>query len=272
MEQKKVTGTNQEAVSGTRVRRKPGQVLGVATERDALACRFVCEQGVMTVEQLWRAVWWSPESNSPRYAYDRVSFLERAGFLVGIRTAYSLKTFFKATRMAQELAMSHGEGPSLIPLATPPQNEIGHSDGLTELRLAVIRADKLGSAADGAAPWRTDRVLAVDPAFPKERFYGHMPDAIWTTQSGKRVAVEYERTRKVVSRLRLKVETFSREIARPDRAFDLVLWIGVPGTLPTLTQALASHPAQKLRTMGDFIAELKTPQSVAGSVDERGRG
>ena len=62
-----------------------------------------------------------------------MSFLERAGFLAGIRTAYSLKTFFKATRMAQELAMSVGEGPSLIPLATPPQNEIGHADGLTTI-------------------------------------------------------------------------------------------------------------------------------------------
>ncbi len=265
-----MTGTNREAVSGTRARRKPGQVLGVATERDALACRFVCEQGVMTVEQLWRAVWWSPESNSPRYAYERVLFLERARFLVGIRTSYSLKTFFKATRMAQELAMSRGEGPSLIPLASPPGNEIGHSDGLTELRLAVIRSGKLGSA--GAAPWRTDRVLAIDPTFPRERFYSHMPDAIWTTQSGKRIVVEYERTRKVVSRLRLKVEAFSRELTRPDRAFDLVLWVGVPGTLPTLTQALVSHPAQKLRTMGEFIAELKAPASEPGPVNHLGGG
>ena len=35
---------------------------GVVTDR--LACRWICESGVMTVEQLWRAVGWSPESNS----------------------------------------------------------------------------------------------------------------------------------------------------------------------------------------------------------------
>ena len=83
-----------------KVRQKRKSVGGVIMERDIKACRFVCEQGVMTVDQLWRAVWWSPESNSPRYAYDRVSFLERAGFFEGVRTSYSLKTYFKATRLA----------------------------------------------------------------------------------------------------------------------------------------------------------------------------
>lgn len=254
--------------AGTKARRGRGRAGGVTTERDAIACRFVCEQGVMTVDQLWRAVWWSPDSNSPRYAYDRVAFLERAGFLRGLRSSYSLKTFYKATRTAQELAGTAGEGSALIPLAAPSVSEIGHADGLTELRLAVLRAGRLGS--DAGSPWRTDRVLVIDPTFPRERFYSHMPDAIWVTPSGKRIAVEYERTRKVISRLRLKVEAFARELARPDRAFDLVLWVAVPGTMPTLSQALASHPEQKLRTMGEFIAELKAP--APGATGPRGEG
>ncbi len=33
-----------------------GKVRGVLTARDRIACRWVCEQGVMTVDQLWRAV------------------------------------------------------------------------------------------------------------------------------------------------------------------------------------------------------------------------
>src|SRR5579885_3051500 len=103
---------NADASSKVRSRKASGR--GVITERDRVACRWVCEQGVMSVDQLWRAVWWSPESNSPRYAYDRVSFLERAGFLQGVRTAYSLKTYLKATRAAQEAAGTAGEGVSLI--------------------------------------------------------------------------------------------------------------------------------------------------------------
>lgn len=236
------------ARSGMARRSKPKG--GVLTERDALACRWVCEQGVMTVDQLWRAVWWSPESNSPRYAYDRVLFLERAGFFEAIRSAYSLKTYFKATRTAQDVAMAAGQGVSLIPLSTPPITEIGHADGMTELRLFVLRSQP-------SALWRSDRVLVIDPEFPRERFYGHVPDAIWTTPKGARIAVEYERTRKTVGRLRMKVEAFSREMARPDRAFERVLWIGVPGTLPALTQVLGSHPGQTLRTMEQFVGELQ---------------
>jgi hypothetical protein len=210
----------------------------------------------MTVDQLWRAVWWSPESNSPRYAYDRVSFLERAGLLVGVRTPYSLKTFFKATKQAQEAASTAGEGVSLIPLHAPSHAEIGHADGLTELRLAVQKTQR-------GASWRPDRVLVIDPAFPRERFYSHVPDAIWTTPKAQRIAVEYERTRKTASRLRLKVETFSRELARPDRAFDRVLWIGVPGTLSVLSQTLAAHPGQTLRTMDQLFSELKSASAAA---------
>lgn len=245
--------------SKIKVRQKRMSIGGVITERDVKACRFVCEQGVMTVEQLWRACWWSPESNSPRYAYDRVLFLTRAGFLEGMRSPYSLKTYFKATRLAQELVSSAGEGVNLIPLATPPINEIGHADGLTELRLAVQRSQP-------AATWRSDRVLVIDPSFPRERFYSHVPDAIWTTPKGSRIGVEYERTRKVMSRLRMKVETFSREIARPDRAFDLCLWIGVPGTMQTLMKVLASHPAQRLRTMDQFLLELKSSKDAASAI------
>lgn len=238
------------AASEPGVRTRKSKLAGVVTRRDVVACQWVCEQGAMTVEQLWRAVWWSPESNSPRYAYDRVAFLERAGFLTPMRSSYSLKTFFRATKSAQELAGSRGENNGLIPLHSPPITEIGHADGLTELRLAVIRTQP-------EAIWRADRALAIDPAFPRERFYKHVPDAIWTTTSGKRIAVEYERTSKAASRLRLKVETFSREMARADRVFDLVLWVAVPGTFLQLQTALKTHPTQRLRTLDQFMNELR---------------
>ena len=243
----------------TKIKRGPkrgGRLGGVLTKRDRLACLWVCEQGVMTVDQLWKAFWWTPESNSPRYAYDRVGWLASAGFLAPMRSPYSLKTFFKATKQAQEAASDAGEGLTLVPLQTPPISEIGHSDGLTELRLAVTRADRLGSLP-GIQPWRTDRVLSIDPSFPKERFYSHLPDAIWVTPSGRRIAVEYERTRKVISKLRIKVEAFSRELARGDRAFDRVLWVATPGTMSGLSQILKNHPDQTMRTMDQFFAELK---------------
>lgn len=253
-EQNRARSVAQEEQEGGRKKEKPAR--GVVTERDAQACRFVCEQGAMTVEQLWRAVWWSNASRSPRYAYQRVLFLERSGFLEPIRSPFSLKTYFKGTRAAQELAGSSAQGSGLIPLSAPSITEIPHVDGLTELRLSTHRA---GRSVD----WRTDRVLVIDPSFPKERFYGHIPDAIWVTASGRRVAVEYERTRKGTARVRQKVEAFTRELARPDRVFDLVLWIATAATLSELQTVLAVHPEQQLRTMDQFLSELKTSSQTA---------
>ncbi|MCC6278943.1 MAG: hypothetical protein LC102_01100 [Ignavibacteriales bacterium] len=226
---------------------------GVVTARDGIACRLVCEQGVMTIDQLWRAVWWSEDSRSPRYVYDRVSFLVASQFLAKMRSPYSLKSYFRATRMGQELASTSGESSRLVPLATPRVSEIPHADGMTELRLMVSKAGK-------SVEWRPDRALAIDSMFPKERFYGIVPDAIWVTKTGKRIAVEYERTRKGVSRVRAKVEALSREVARQDRVIDRVLWIAEPGAYQDLEGVLSSHPSQTLRTMDQFRAELVTQE------------
>jgi hypothetical protein len=204
----------------------------------------------MTVEQLWRAVWRSAESASPRYAYERVLFLERAGFLTPLKTAYSLKRYFRATKKAQEAAVDASEGSTPIPFVFSRVSEILHTDGLTELRIATLRANK-------CADWRTDRVLVLDENFPRARFHGHVPDAIWTTPSGKRVAVEYERTRKGATRVRQKVEAFGRELMRQDRVFDRVLWIGEPSVLSSLRVALGTHPEQVLRTKTQFLSELE---------------
>lgn len=240
---------------GTRGNHKEGEsrgrVRGILTARDRIACRWVCEQGVMTVDQLWRAVWWNDESRSARYAYDRVKFLTDAGFLIGVRTHYSLRVYFKATKLAQGVAseLLGAQSYESIPLASPKLSEVLHADGLTELRLMTLRANKCTS-------WKTDRVLSLDASFPKERFYGHLPDAIWTSPSGRRVAVEYERTRKGVGRVRQKVEAFGREIVRPDRAFDRVLWIAGPGVAPSLKAAIGSQPNQVLRTLDSFREEM----------------
>lgn len=231
---------------------------GVLTDRDRLACQWVCEQGAMTADQLYRAVWWSPESRSGTYAYNRIGFLSRAGFLKGARTSYSLKIYYKATKLAHDAASEIVSGDTIIPLHHPKESETLHTDGLTELRLAVFRAGR-------STRWQTDRALVLDAKFPKERFYGHLPDAVWTMPSGKKVAVEYERTRKGTARVRAKVEAFARELARPDRVFDRVLWVGEGGALPTLRILLSSHPEQMLRTREEFLSEI-APRVAQGGL------
>lgn len=229
---------------------KKERVRGVVTERDLEALRWICEQGIMTVDQLWRAVWWNDQTRGPRYAYERVLFLERARFLEKVKTPYSLKSYFRARKRAYNLLSTRGQGVTLIPTPKTPINETLHVDGLTEMRLAVLRSGKHGN-------WIPDRVLRINPNFPRERFEVTVPDAIWTTkESHRRIAVEYERTRKGRSRVKAKVDAYERELTRSDRMVDLVLWVAAPGSYQDLKAVLVNHPQHQLRTLSQFLLEL----------------
>lgn len=187
--------TGQEKEQETKKIRKE-KIKGVVTERDLEAIRWICEQGVMTVDQLWRAVWWSDQTRGPRYAYERVLFLERSGFLEKVKTPYSLKAYFRARKRAYNLLSTRGQGVTLIPTPKTPINETLHADGLTEMRLAVLRSGKLGN-------WIPDRVLRIDPSFPRERFEITVPDAIWSTkESGSRIETtsqSFKKSRRIES-------------------------------------------------------------------------
>lgn len=239
------------------VREKQSAPKGVVTSRDIAALKMVCEQGAMTVDQLWAAVWHGGQSTSPRYAYERVLFLEKSGYLERIRTTASLKNHYRAHKSAIAVVSERSQEIVSIPSFKPPINEIPHVDVLTELRIAVLKSGRLGE-------WRTDRMLVLEPDFPRDRFEHTIPDAIWTTkQQGRRIAVEYERTRKGRSRIKQKVDTFDRELGRLDRIFELVLWIASPGAYRDLENVIGlKHPNQKLRTINQFLSELKDDQST----------
>jgi hypothetical protein len=191
--------------------------------------------------------------------------LERAGFLEKVKTPYSLKSYFKARKRAYNLLSTKGEGGRYIPTQRTPLNETLHVDGLTEIRLAAFRSEKIKN-------WVTDRMLLVDPTFPRERFEITVPDAIWTTkESERRIAVEYERTRKGRSRIKAKVDAYERELARPDRRIDLVLWVAAPGSFEDLKAVLVNHPNHKLRTLSQFLSELTSKRVISLSLFS-GRG
>lgn len=53
----------------------------VFTERDQKALKWIAEQGVATVEQLWWAVWKNAESKSSKYAEERLRDMARGGYI-----------------------------------------------------------------------------------------------------------------------------------------------------------------------------------------------
>lgn len=245
-ERDRVRGRNAKSRGVSVVR---GKTRGVVTDRDREALRLVCEQGAVSVDQLWRGVWdVDCESQSPRYTYERVKFLEESRFLEGVRSTHNLKTYFRATSKTVACVAAGGVGASLIPSSKTPTNEIPHVDVLTEIRLAATKAGKVSS-------WQTDRMLLLDPNFPRERVL--VPDAIWVTKSGRRIAVEFERTRKKRTRVKDKAESFSREMARPDGLVDHVLWFAAPAVERELREVIRPYPNQEVRLVDQFLKGLR---------------
>ena len=180
--------------------RKSVVLTGVVTDRDAEALLWVLHQGVMTVDQLFRAVYRTSPSQSPRHAYARVKFLEQFGSLVSLKSAHRKDRFLKITKLGQSYLFSQNiQNVTRVP-SVPSNSEIPHAEILTKIRVAIQESGKHGEGFW----WRGECLLSEDDAFPKERFGSLMPDAIWVTKSSRRVAIEFERARKGITRVRKK--------------------------------------------------------------------
>jgi len=199
----------------------------------------------MTADQLWRAVWHADKF--PMYAFYRIQFLEQQGYLKAVRVSGKRKKHVAATPRGLDLASDSGE--KIIPFGRVPCAEIQHTVGLTEIRIAVQQAGKL-------IAWQPDRTLLINPNFPKERFSTFIPDAIWVSDTGKSYFVEYERTRKSPRRIRQKVAWYARELERPDRAADFVLWVTEPACYESIKHELMPYPNQSIRMLSEFLKEM----------------
>jgi hypothetical protein len=72
-----------------------------------------------------------------------------------------------------------------------------------------------------------------------------------------KIAIEYERTRKARLRVERKVNTFTNEVARVDKYFDVVLWLCEPHVLELVGSVIGNRTAQhKVRTWDMFREEL----------------
>lgn len=219
-------------------------------ERDIRFCLWLCECGVLRTDQAFRAIWHNSGIKGPRYAKRRIAALEKFGYIRTFRTPYSRAKYVVATKLGHELAVRSGA--KNIPYGPILNAEILHAHGLVEIRLAIQEAGKMAS-------WQSDRSLLIDPTFPKIRFATFIPDAIWISNTGNRIFVEYERTRKALIRTRQKIEFYACELDRGDRMGDFVLWITEPSSHSAVENELIPYPSesQRIRLLSDFLKEIK---------------
>jgi hypothetical protein len=218
------------------------------TPKDLKALQLVCDQGAVTLDQLWSFVWKVDDSASKKYAYSRTQTLIDHGLL---RVTYAPLTryrFLLSTAKGRNTVASATHKP--VPDHCPRPAELLHAERLTDIRLLLTRSRRLQD-------WQSDRVLVLNQVFPKDRFREYLPDAVWVNHKGARVFVEYERTQKSKTRVQQKVEAYTREIARADRFADHVLWICEPPSLPSITKAVNGNSKHTVRSYIDFKTELE---------------
>ncbi len=232
-------------------------------DRDLLALQWVCEQGAMTLEQVWMAAFRINGSNSMSYAYRRVGQLCDAGFLRAVSAPELTGRFFVVTPRGRDVTEWRLRLP--MPFAAPRLEEFPQAEWLTNIRLLIQRAGVLKR-------WQSVRTLVLDPKFPRDRFQKHIPDALWTNQSDCRIVIEYERVRQIRTRLRKQIEAYSREICRVDRYMDHVLWIAEGPRYDSIKKVLAyhQHPNHSVRTFEQFSGELKVPRFQNFKISGRG--
>lgn len=227
-----------------RAKEQSSEFRGRVTEKDQQALRWIAEQGIMTVDQLWRGIWKTGEMKSSRYAYLRVQFLSQLGWIKKGRSPYLMGAHCVLTKKGASFLAGTRLG-SCLPVGSVPVSEILHFYFLTEARLRLTELNRVVS-------WKTDRVMAVDPLLRGSRIFKYLPDALWTDANGIRTAIEYERSRKGKTRLKLKVDAFALELIRPDRLFDQVLWIAEAGPMQDLRKVLGPRTQQILKTPDEW--------------------
>jgi hypothetical protein len=227
------------------VRIGKGKKSGWLSANDVGCLKFIGEQGTVTVNQIWRRNG-GEDRDSLRHLYRRVEGLIETGVLKSFAEGKSHLRFLSLSRKGAELV--HEMTGSPVPYPPPPRVELRHTVALTEFRLAATESGRVSR-------WLSDRVLKLSNDFPS-RLGNYCPDAYWVTKSGKRIFLEYERTRKTKARRQEKFHCFSQEMGRADRYMDMVVWVADGASREMLEGIVRVTPNQKVLSTNGFLAEL----------------
>lgn len=184
---------------------KPSEVI-LLTTRDFEIISFVCEMKFASLEDIFEKFFKKlkdgSESKSLWWARERVTELYKHGFINRIYSFNERKAYYLGTKKGYyELVRSY---PSVIP--TRPVESINfntfeHDKLLLSLRLKMEKENK-------CSKWISDRTLSQFPELCPTVDKSYLPDAIYTTNSGEKVAFELEISRKAKKRYKDKIQSY----------------------------------------------------------------
>lgn len=243
---------NESLEVGNKGRRVPGVRLG---DREFEILVFLLEMKMASLDQIYRQFFWSEASKSERYAYTRLKLLKDHGFVTTQRVYTEPHEYFLATDKAYRL--SRNRYPDQVvskALSSIDLRYFEHDKRIVDCRIALehskgihhwISERKLKGAYLRAMPERLKSLLTA--AF--------IPDAIFTTKDGVRVAFELEHARKVRERYEEKIHRFRLLMEEQDPLlFGRTLFVATSQTVFQLLRELTEAHGDLFKVI--FYPEL----------------
>lgn len=184
---------------------KPTEVI-LLTSRDYEIMSFVCEMKFASIEDIYEKFFKTlrdgSESKSMWWARERITELYKRGYISRSYSFYERKAYYLGTKKGYyELIRSY---PTVIP--TRPVESINfntfeHDKLLLSLRLKMEKQNECSN-------WISDRTLSQFPELCPSIDKSYLPDAIYTTATGEKVAFELEISRKAKKRYHEKIQSY----------------------------------------------------------------
>ena len=191
---------------------KPIEVI-LLTSRDYEIINFVCEMKFASLEDIFEKFFKKlkdgSESKSLWWARERVTELYKHGYLNRIYSFNERKAYYLGTKKGYyELIKGY---PSVIPTRPVESinfNTFAHDKLLLSLRLKMENKSQ-------CSKWISDRTLSQFPELCPSIDKSYLPDAIYTTPSGEKIAFELEISRKAKKRYKEKIQSYVKLTCSP---------------------------------------------------------
>lgn len=184
---------------------KPSEVI-LLTSRDYEIITFVCEMKFASLEDIFEKFFKKlkdgSESKSLWWARERVTELYKHGYINRIYSFNERKAYYLGTKKGYyELIKGYPAVVPTRPVESINFNTFTHDKLLLSLRLKMENQSK-------CSKWISDRTLSQFPELCPSIDKSYLPDAIYTTPSGEKIAFELEISRKTKKRYREKVQSY----------------------------------------------------------------
>lgn len=199
----------------------------ILTNRDFEIIKFILEMKYSSVEDIYyrffKINFLGIESLTNRAAYRRLQLLEENGYLTSARNFIVNEKIYLATPKAYYLMLNNSNSDLFIsyPLKKIDHRTFDHDHMLVQIRQNLESAEKVSC-------WMSDRFLKTKPEFNELSSLNIVPDAVYTTLEGTKVALELELTQKAKDRYRTKIKSiveYLRKIESKQKAFQKVRFL-----------------------------------------------